>query len=388
MVRHPGDARRAQIAVAALFAVNGALWGSVIPRLPEIKAAIALGDAAYGAGIAAFSVGALLAGLAVAWLFGRIGSARVTVGSAALSGLLIATTAMADSWLLFTAAVLLIGGLDSTTDVGMNAHGLRVQRELGRSVLQAMHAWWSIGAVLGGAIGALVAAAGITPVAHLLTAGAVLAAFALAAGRLLLPGPDPMGVAPAGPARRVILAAGRGVALVGSLVVFAAVVEDAPGSWSGVHLREDLGVAPGLASAAYVAFMVAMTVARLVGDRAIDRFGPRSVVRAGALASAIALAIGLLVDTPASIVVAFAIMGVGAAPAFPAAFTAAERLPGLSPGAGVAAVSLIGRSGFLLAPIVVGLIADAASLRGALGVTVAASVAVAVLALVLRPRAT
>jgi MFS family permease len=357
-----------------------------VPRLPEIKAAAALGDGAYGAGIGAFSVGALLAGLAAAWLIARLGSARVTVVSAVVSGLLLATPALADAWLPFAAAVLLIGGLDSTMDVAMNAHGLRVQRALGRSVLQGMHAWWSIGAVLGGAIGALVASLGVAPAAHLLAAGIVLALIALAAGVRLLSGPDPTAVTPTAAARRPLLAAGRGVALVGAFVVFAAIVEDAPGSWSGVHLREDLAVVPGFAGAAYVAFMVAMTAARLVGDRVVDRFGAATVVRGGGLLAAIALGIGLAVDTPASVVIAFAILGVGAAPAFPAAFTAAERLPGLSPGAGVAAVSLIGRSGFLLAPILVGLIADAASLRAALVVTVAASLAVVATAVVLRPR--
>lgn len=385
-MRAGAGARTSQVAVAALFAVNGALWGSIVPRLPEIKAAAGLGDAAYGAGIGAFSVGALLAGLGAAWLIARIGSAGVTVASAVVSGLFLAAPALADSWLPFAAAVLLIGGLDSTMDVAMNAHGLRVQRALGRSVLQGMHAWWSIGAVLGGATGALAASLGVEPGAHLLAAGLVLALIALAAGLRLLPGSDPTAVSPAAATRRPLLAAGRGVAVVGAFVVFAAMVEDAPGSWSGVLLREDLGVVPGFAGAAYVAFMVAMTAARLVGDRVVDRFGAAAVVRAGGLASALALGIGLAVDTPAAVIVAFAVLGVGAAPAFPAAFTAAERLPGLSPGAGVAAVSLIGRSGFLLAPIVVGLVADAASLRSALLVTVGAALAVVATSAVLRPR--
>ena len=47
--------RRARVAVAALFLTNGALFANLLPRYPEIKADLALSNAAYGVAIAAFS---------------------------------------------------------------------------------------------------------------------------------------------------------------------------------------------------------------------------------------------------------------------------------------------------------------------------------------------
>jgi fucose permease len=163
-------------------------------------------------------------------------------------------------------------------------------------------------------------------------------------------------------------------------------VEDAPASWAGVHLREDLGVPAGLAGSAYVACMLAMALSRLAGDRLVDRVGAVALVRVSALLSAAALALGLVLDHPIGIVLAFAALGVGAAPAFPAAFQAAEHVPGRSPAAGVAAVSIIGRLGFLAAPLIVGAVAEAVSLRAGLLVPVFASLLVAGTAGVLRPR--
>ena len=71
--------RRARVAVAALFLTNGALFANLLPRYPEIKADLHLSNAVYGVAIAAFSGGALVAGLAAAALIRRYRSARVAV---------------------------------------------------------------------------------------------------------------------------------------------------------------------------------------------------------------------------------------------------------------------------------------------------------------------
>src|SRR3954469_24257987 len=71
--------RRARIAVAALFLTNGAIFANLLPRYPEIKADLHLSNAVYGAAVAAFSGGALVAGLAAATLIRRYNSSRVAV---------------------------------------------------------------------------------------------------------------------------------------------------------------------------------------------------------------------------------------------------------------------------------------------------------------------
>ena len=58
--------RRARLAVAALFFSNGALFATLLPRYPEIKSDLGMSNAGFGAAVAAFSAGALLAGMAAA----------------------------------------------------------------------------------------------------------------------------------------------------------------------------------------------------------------------------------------------------------------------------------------------------------------------------------
>lgn len=391
--------RRARLAVGALFFVNGAMYASVVPRLPGIKEQLQLSNTALGTAIAAAPVGALLAGLAAGALVSRWGSGRVAVACGLGMGVTLPGVGAAPSWAVLAAALAVLGVLDCVMDVSMNAHALRVQHAMGRSIVNAFHGLWSVGAVTGGLVGAL-AAGGEVPVAvHLGAVGAVLVAASLVASRFLLAGSEDLERNAAGAeaqprdaqepqatgvvsARRAALPA---LGLLGVLTLLAAVVEDVPASWGAVYLRTELGTGAATAGMAFVAFQAAMTLGRFLGDAMTDRFGAVALARGGALAAAVATSAALAVATPATTVVGFAVAGFGVASLFPAAFSAAGNLPGVRTGDGVAVVSWIARTGFLVAPPLVGLVGDLTSLRLALVLTPLAAAGVFLLARALRP---
>ena len=72
------QARRARIAVAALFLTNGALFSNVVPRYPEIKESLGLSNALLGTALAAFPLGALTGGLFAAAAISRFRSSRIS----------------------------------------------------------------------------------------------------------------------------------------------------------------------------------------------------------------------------------------------------------------------------------------------------------------------
>ena len=375
--------RQARIAISALFFINGALIASVLPRLPAIKSKLELSNAALGFGIAAGPAGALLASTVAGLLIARFGSGRLAVAASAVYGVALSLVGLAPVWAAFAAAMFLYGLCDGIADVAQNAHGLRVQRAYGRSVINGFHAWWSIGGVAGGATSAAAAALDVPLAAHLGMVGAVLAVAALVAGRWTLPGADPgrNELSATGRRRPLPILALGGVA---GLTLLAAVVEDVPGSWGAVYLRDEVGTSAGLAALAFAAFTAGMTGGRLVADRAVDQWGHVNVVRTGALIAALGLSAALLVGSPVAGLIGFGLVGVGASPAFPALFHAAGHRPGVRPADGVALVSLAARAGFLVAPPAIGLFADATSLTWAVGLGVVAALAVLVGAPALR----
>ncbi|GAA2070101.1 MFS transporter [Streptomyces albiaxialis] len=398
----PGRAERhARVAVAALFFTNGALFANLLPRYPQIKADLGLANATYGLAVAAFPTGAIAAGLAAGVVIRRLGSARAAVAGTLLTGAGIVVAGFAGSAALFAAALLVAGAMDAITDVAQNAHGLRVQRRYGRSIINSLHAIWSVGAVTGGAMAAAAIALDVPPGWHLTVSGVVFASAACVALRFCLPGPDgedePTPETPSTPetpetgaSPGVSPGAGRRTAYVLGVLVLLSIagtlVEDAGNSWATLYLSDSLHAPATLAASGYIALVGAQFVGRILGDRLVDRFGQRAVARAGGLVVAAGMGLALALPTVPGTVLGFAAAGLGVATLVPAAMHEADELPGLKPGSGLAIVSWLMRLGFLLSPPFVGMVADAAGLRTGLLVVPAAGLLAILCAGVLQPK--
>ncbi|RWZ51174.1 MFS transporter [Labedella phragmitis] len=384
--------RRARAAVNALFLTNGALIANVVPRYPEIKADLGVDNAAYGIAIAASAAGAIIAGLGAAAVLRRFGSARAAVAGTMLTALATVVVAFAPSLALFAAALLISGALDSITDVAQNSHGLRVQRRYGRSILNSFHATWSIGAVLGGVMAAGAIALGVPRQVHLPISAAIFAVVALVALRFCLPGPDtddaaevdttPGAAARAGLRPRTVLLL---LALV-AVAISGIVVEDAGFSWATLYLDRDLAASSAVAAWGFIALVGAQFVGRLLGDGFVNRFGQVAVARVGGVIAAVGMGSALLFPSVPGTIAGFAAAGFGVATLIPAAMHQADGIPGLRAGTGLTIVSWLMRLGFLLSPPIVGLIADASSLRVGLVLVPLAGVVTLFLAGVLGPR--
>jgi len=382
--------KRARIAVAALFLSNGAVFANLLPRYPEIKSDLGLSNSAYGAAVAAFSVGALAAGLTAGALIRRFRSSRVAVVGTVGIGAFVLSAGLATGPVVLGLALFAAGACDAVTDVAQNAHGLRVQRGYGRSIINSLHAVWAAGAILGGLMGAAAIALGISRGVHLGASAALCTLVVLIAYRYLLPGVDhdddqhtrAFERGSAGPAVYATL-----LALV-LIAVAGATVEDAGSSWATLYLRDSLGAPGALAATGYVAGVSFLFIGRVIGDRLVDRLGERMVALGGGVLTAVGMGLALAFPSVPGTIAGFAAAGLGVATLVPSAMHAADQLPGLRPGTGLTILTWLMRIGFFGAPLVVGVIADATSLRvGLLAVPVAGLAVVALSgALSARPR--
>lgn len=415
-----GVARRARVAVAVLFVGNGLTVANVVPWLPEIKAELALTNTAFGLGWAAFPAGGLVLGMAAAPLSARIGSGPTATRCALVGALALPAVAVAPVWAAFAAALFVVGAADGITDAAMNAHGLRVQRRYGRSIINGFHALWSLGAVIGGLVGAAAVGLGVPRLLHLSAVAASLTVALLSTARWLLPGRDgaeeheegtgpthdrvagerSVGAGtgdgreaagfqasdgqPAAPgARRGVAQALRTAPLLllgfAALPAMSGAIEDTAASWSAIHLRETLGAAPFAAGLGFVAAQAMMVVGRLAGDRVVDRFSPARVARTGSVLAAAGMLAVAAAPGPSAAIAGFALAGIGAATLFPLGMAAAGEIPGVASADGVAIVSWVARLSFLAVPPLVGVVADAAGLRWGMALIVGCALVAAAL---------
>ena len=372
-VRRSPELIRARAGVSLVFLANGLGFANLVPRFPEIVEGLGLSRSAFGQAVAAASVGALVAGLAASWLISRLTSAKVASLGMLVVALALLGAGLARSWLVLAICLLVVGGTDSIVDVAQNAHGLRVQRRWGASIVTSFHASWSLGAVLGAAMGQALAGAGVGVGTHMVLTAVVL--LVLSTGPLLagwfLPGhdradrePDEIKefdnapqVRPATSSRRVGPVTILVLLVVGLLCAASMFPEDVAMNWSSLLLSEQ-GAGAGHVGLGLVALQGTMIVGRLVGDRIIDAVGQRTVIAWGGALVTLGMSIALLLSSVPGTLLGMAISGAGCAVAVPVTYSAADDVEGLPPGLGLTIVSWLARLAGLLAPPVVGRLAD------------------------------
>lgn len=374
-----------------MFVVNGATYNSIVPRFPTLRDDLGLTNAALGTAIAAFPAAALIFGVLAGPLIARVGSGRAAAGVGLAGAVLLPTVALAPSWIALAAALFLLGLTDAWADAAMNAHGLRVQTGYGRSIVNGLHAVWSMAAVGAGLLGAAAAGFGVPLLVHFGIVGAVLVVVSVLAWRWCLPGPEPEaehGDDPDGPRRapwRAVLVAAGPLLALSALLVSSGGIEDSAASWGAIYVRDDLGGGAFVAGLPFVAFQAAMTLGRLLGDRAVDRYGAVVVARSGAALATVSMAGALLIAHPVAAVAGYALTGLGVSTIFPLGFAAAGRVRGVRPGDGIAVVGWLARLGFLAFPPIIGAVSDSVSVGAGLALVPVAGVAAFVLAGSLRP---
>ena len=418
-------AHRAIAATALLFAANGAIFGAIVPRLPDLKDALELSPALFGLAMACYPAGALFGGLLTPVLMRQRSDGAVAVGTMIAASVVAALVGFSPVVAVFAGLLLLFGVCDAITDVSMNAHGIRVQLRHGRSLINRFHAVWSLGAVLGAAGGSLSAGFGAPVQVQMIGAAIVCAAAAAAAYPLRLGPPvaedeygrdldrahdtdtastrhdaashgaaahgaTPSPAQSVDPVVRRRLPGGRALLLLVALGLFACcaeIVEDFAQTWSALYLRDVAAVGAGVAGLGFIAVQGAQLIGRLTGDRLVEGFGAVRVGRMGGvcvvLGAGAALTGSFALDGPAMVAVllaGFAVAGWGIATIIPGAMVGADSVPGLPDGAGLAVLNWVMRLGFLLAPPLVGQIAEYAGMRWTVAPMIVGGVLVAVLA--------
>jgi len=349
----------ARVATAFTFSFNGFLYGAWVPHIPEVKRALDLSDAALGLALLGPAIGSLLSMPLIGRATNRWGTGRVTTVMAFLAYLVIPGPGIAFNLPTLFIALLLWGLATGGLDVAMNAQAVQVEKSYRRPIMSSFHAWWSVGTVLGTGVGSLGAGLGVSLVTQQSILAVIFAIVTLWSSRRFLPD---LAHDEYGEGGRVIEFR---LILLGVAGICALLAEGSSADWSPVYLRDELGVSPGHAGIAFIAFTAMMTTGRMIGDRIVLHLGRTRSLSVVAVFGAIGLSIGLISDTLAGATIGFACLGAGLSVMVPVFFSTAADGPGAA-GPKLAVVSSLSYLGFLLGPAALGPLANASSVHSAL----------------------
>lgn len=360
-------------AVAAMFALNGALFGLWAARIPAFVDRHGIDPGQLGLVLFALACGAILAFPVAGSLSDRLGAAQATKGIAVFYVMALWLLPLAPNAWLLAAALALFGAAHGGMDVTMNAWGAEVETRAGKPVMSSLHAMWSLGAGLGAALGWAAVRGGLAPGPQFWILGTLIGLLALWVAAIPWVSDRHHG----GPS--FVLPKGA-LFLVGLVAFAAALGEGAIADWSAVFLARVTQATEAQAALGYTAFSAAMVTMRLAGDRVVARLGPVRAVRIGGLLAAAGGIVALVFATPSAAIFGFCVMGIGYAVVMPLAFSRAARDPNLPAGRAIASVATLGYGGMLIGPPAIGAVAAALSLPAGFGLIAVLALLIAALA--------
>lgn len=357
--------RREWWATALFFATNGAVYGSIFPRLPEVVERYDLSPGMLGVILVVPVVGSLggsAGGGRTVVRFGARRTSRIALIILAGSlGLMVVSPLVAG----LVVALAVLGTADGVMDVGMNMHALDLEFRSGRPILQGLHAAWTAGA-LTAALASGIVAGEVPLVIHIAVAATILGAV----GVVLPSYWEPVRIAIPRSHEGSRRALG-GLALV---AVGVSIAESVPIDWASVFATQVFGSAPGTAAAATATALAGMLAGRIVGDRAIGRLGPRRTLVTFSILAGVGASLITIAPNTATAFAALAVAGMGASVMFPGIISIAGRVSD----DGIAAVTAASRIGFMIGPVVTGLVAERFGFRPIMLLPTLAAVGVAV----------
>ena len=354
--------------VFAGFAVYAFALGSIFPRLGEVQHAMGVQTGALGLGLIGAPAGTLIALTFAGPFLDRIGFRKALLLAIPLLAVLYAIAVHAPSPAVLFVLLLPAGLIIGCIEIILNLEADRVEHAVGYRIMNRSHAFWSIGFFGAGLFGAAMAGVGVSPQLHL---GLVVPIATILIAILMgdfQPAPHRPGNTDQEPPK---FAAPTGPILI--LVAFtlsAMLLEGASIDWSAIYMRDVFGASPFMAGMAVATFAFCHATARFFADGMVDKTSPTLVARTQLYILLVGCLFVYFAPVAGVAMAGFALMGVGSSTMFPLAMSAAAQRTDRAAAINVAALAQFSFMIFLLAPPLLGFVAEHFGIRMSFGIAI------------------
>ena len=344
------------ISVGFGFFTISILFGSWATRVPELQSKLGLSGTELGLSLLVLSVGSLIISPFSSWITEKLSVGRATFWSAVILALCFLLPFLAESFNTFLLALFVVGLANGFITVTTNAAAAAVEKNYFRAVMSNCHGMFSLGGIIGAGTAGIFAGIGISPFEHMTIVVSLLVIINFYIRTNLYTIPNEISKAPifSLPSQPLI-----GLAIITFCIVLAEVtIMD----WSGIYIKNSLGGNTFVTGLGFAGFSMTMAIGRFYGDHLTTVFGQRKIVQFGSLVGMLGLLLAAMVPSTSVAIFSFTIVGIGFSCIMPIIFTAATKVEGILPSAGIAAIATATIAGGLFGRPIVGLIADNFSL--------------------------
>ena len=359
--------RKFRIATTIFFFISGFGYSTWASRIPAIQQELHLSDAQLGSLLLASPIGVLITVPVTGRLLGIYSSKSIALFGAIFYNLVLGILSFTTQIWQLGVVLFLFGSSRNLLNLSINAQAVEVQAFYGKSIMTSFHAMWSMAGFAGAAVGYLfttLIASTLTSIHyHFLTVSIVLLVLSFSCYPHLFHKLHPK------QPRKPLFSLPDKHLLTFSLIAFASMAcENVMYDWSGIYFHKIVNATKGMATAAFVVYMVAMTTGRLLGDKVVNRLGIVPILKYSGLLIGAGLLLAVFLPFTVTALLGFVMTGLGVSCIIPLVFSLAGKSTTTSSGVAIASVSTIGYFGFLVVPPSVGFISQAAGLQWSFGI--------------------
>ncbi len=351
-----------RVAVSGAFFMLGLTAGFWFVHIPVLADRLALEPSVLGLVLLCLGIGSLIFQPVAGVLLQRVGSKPAVISFQLLGLVLIAAAINAGSALVLATTLFFAGAAVGATNVAINTQGAMAEKLSGKPIMSSFHGFFSLGTFSAAGIGGVVISRGLGDGPGAIGFSLLMAPFVLWIGSKLLGAEaseeDQSDADVAAPKARWTNHLDLPLALLMLLAFIGNAVEFSVNDWSALFLHEIKGVSLAWAASGFAVFSLAMALMRFLGGPLVTRLGVRATLSAGGALVALGMVFVVASPWPAGSVFGFFIVALGLANISPLLISQAALRPGIPSSIGVAAVATGLTAGFLLAPPIIGFVAQ------------------------------
>ena len=351
--------KQIRMAVSVFFFCQGLCFSAWASRIPDIKGALQLTDAALGSILFALPAGQLTAMPFSGKLVTHFGSKKVLRICLVLYAICLTNMGLATQPWHLAVALFFFGVCGNMCNISVNTQAIGAEKLYGRPIMTSFHGVWSTAGFTGAAISFLLVSQHISPYMHFWIVAITVFIAVVLSQRYLQSGRSSVK-----PEKKKFFSKPNGALVQLGIIGFCSMAsEGAMFEWSGVYLKQVVGAPEKLTMIGFGAFMVMMASGRFLGDKLIQQFGRKTMLRISGIMVSSGLFISVLFPYLLTTIIGFLIVGLGVSSIVPMVYSSAGKIPKIPPGIALASVSSISFLGFLIGPPLIGYIAEISSLR-------------------------
>lgn len=343
-------------AVHSVFFIDGVVYACWLALLPVIQSKFQINNSILGLMLFSMSLGSLLSIPFVGYLIGKYGSRKVLIFSFLLVSICYLSFSQISIVSVFFVAVFIMGCSVGAVDISMNVQAFKIEHCKKKSMMTGFHASFSLGMIIGALVFGLILKKLNQSSFSILVAIIVLVFLPWWIKSLQHDIHSNKEI-------RIWVKPRRKVILLGLMALGVIVIESSLTDWNTTYMSQVFKNSAGLNTTGLVVYSFAILFGRAFGDKVRNKMNDRLFLWIALCLSVIGIIFLIAASNELFAVIGFTISGFGMSVLLPTIFSIAGNHWSSKPALGISMVASISYFGYLLAPLMMGIISDWLSIQ-------------------------